>query len=70
VTKAAFKQVEIERMLRAAKRVGYPAPAVEKRPDGSLHLLTVPPSSAAVASTGEDDLDAELEAWHRNRGDG
>ena len=38
--RAAFKQCEIQRLLRAAKAEGYASPAVEKRADGTLVLLT------------------------------
>jgi len=45
--KPSFRQCEVERLLRAAKAVGYPHPSVEKRPDGTLKLLTDPGADAA-----------------------
>ena len=69
MTKVTFKQCEVERLLRAARRQGYGDPAVEKRPDGSLVLLTRPPLSP-VNSGADDDLDAELEEFRRRNGDG
>ena len=66
--RVAFKQVEVERLLRAAKAVGYAAPAVDRLPDGRLRLLTEPPAPPAIS--GAVDLDDELEAWRRNRDDG
>jgi hypothetical protein len=40
VGRVAFKQCDVERLLRAAKRVGYRSPTVDKLPDGTLRLLT------------------------------
>ncbi len=68
--RVAFKQADVERLLRAAKRVGYLAPVVEKRPDGRLFLLTEAPAASAPGADGDEDLDAELEAWRRKHGDG
>ncbi len=44
MTRARFKQAEIERLLRAARRLGYADPAIEVRPDGSVVLLTAGPT--------------------------
>lgn len=68
---AAFKQCEVERLLRAAKAVGYEHPIVEKRADGTLRLLTSPPERAGASRQADEaDLDGELEAWRRTHGDG
>jgi hypothetical protein len=65
--RASFKQADIRRMLRAAKDEGYPNPAVDKLPDGTLRLLTVAPDRAP-ASDEDLDLAAEVEAWSRKHG--
>lgn len=70
VSRVAFKQAEVQRLIRAAKAEGYPNAAVDKLPNGTLRLLTVPPAQSATAAPGEDDLDAELEAWRRDHGGG
>lgn len=70
VARVAFKQCDVERLLRAAKAVGYSNPTVEKMPDGRLRLLTDEPMAVAPANDVEDDLDDELEAWRRGNGDG
>lgn len=70
MARVAFKQCEVERLLRAARAVGYPNPSVEKRPDGTLRLLTDAPEPRAPANDAEAALDAELEAWDRDHGDG
>lgn len=70
MAKVAFKQCEVERLLRAAKNVGYSHPAVEKRADGSLVLLTDGPTSEASSVPAGDDFDAELQAWDRKHGYG
>lgn len=70
MARVAFKQCDVERLLRAAKAVGYPNPTVEKFPDGRLRLLTDAPEPRAPANDGAEELDAELEAWRRTHGDG
>lgn len=40
MARVAFKQCDVERLLRAAKAVGYRNPTVDKLPDGTLRLLT------------------------------
>lgn len=70
MSKVAFKQCDVERLLRAAKAVGYPDAAVDKLPDGTLRLLTMPPRAPVVSGAAGTDLDAELEAFAREHGDG
>lgn len=69
MSRVAFKQCDVERLLRAAKAVGYQNPSVEKRPDGSLVLLT-DKLFAPEPSNDSVDLDAEAEAWRREHGRG
>jgi hypothetical protein len=66
--RVAFRQCDVERLLRAARAAGYEHPIVEKRPDGALRLLSEQPNTSAH-NDGDDDLDAELEAWRREHGD-
>lgn len=61
MTRARFTQAEVERLLRAARRQGHTDPAVMKRADGSLLLLTKAPTPAPSDPAG--DLDAEIAAW-------
>lgn len=70
MSRVAFKQADVQRLIRAAKAEGYPFPTVDKLPDGRLRLLTDAPPRVAPPNNGADDLDAELEAWRRTRGDG
>lgn len=70
MARVAFKQCDVERLLRAAKAVGYPNPVVDKYPDGRLRLLTEASEIRAPANDAESELDAELEAWRRDHGDG
>lgn len=60
MSRVAFKQCDVERLLRAAKAVGYPHPTVEKRPDGSLRLLT----------DGQPPELTPLERWEAKNGGG
>lgn len=69
MSRVAFKQCDVERLLRAAKAVGYPNPSVEKRPNGSLVLLTDPAPAPPPSEPGVD-LDAEAEQWRRDHGRG
>lgn len=68
--KAAFTQADVQRLLRAAKREGYPHPTVDKLPGGGLRLLTEPPASPAPSAPGDGELDAELAEWDRKNGYG
>ena len=69
--RVAFRQAEVERLLRAARRQGFENPAVEKRPDGALVLLTHAPTPRAHEPAGGGaDLDAELEEWRARHGHG
>lgn len=45
-----FRQSDVERLLRAAKAVGYPYPTVDKLPDGRLRLLTEPKATEQPAA--------------------
>ena len=58
--RAAFKQCEVQRLLRAAKAEGYPHPGVEVRPDGALVLLTDAPSAGADEAAGANEWDEVL----------
>lgn len=63
MSRVAFKQCDIERLLRAAKAVGHEHPSVDVLPDGRLRLLTTPtPEEPAEPSP--------LEAWEREYGEG
>lgn len=54
MSRVAFKQCDVERLLRAAKAVGYLTPSVDILPDGGIRLLT----------TGEEKAPlSELEQW-------
>lgn len=57
MARVAFRQCDVERLLRAAKRVGYLNPAVDKRPDGTLRLLTEAPAATAPSDHAEDFWD-------------
>lgn len=61
MARVAFKQCDVERLLRAAKAVGYPNPVVENRPGGVLRLLTKPAETQGHPSDGDEALDAEIE---------
>ena len=58
--RAAFKQCEVQRLLRAAKAEGFAAPAVQKRPDGSLVLLTSPAPAPADDGAAANEWDEVL----------
>jgi hypothetical protein len=58
--RASFKQCEVQRLIRAAKAEGFASPAVEKRPDGSLLLLTEGGRVEADAPAGANEWDEVL----------
>lgn len=58
--RAAFRQADVERAIRAAKAVGYQHPTVDILPDGRLRLLTAP--------TAEEKPLSPLEAWEQENG--
>lgn len=70
--KAAFKQADVERAIRAVKSGGESVAAVDVRADGGFRVWTMPPVGPAdFANAGAgDDLDAELEAWSQRHGHG
>lgn len=70
MARVAFKQCDVERLLRAAKRVGYEHAVVDKLPNGTLRLLTDAPSPPAPSESGAEPLDAELAAWAQAHGYG
>lgn len=47
MARVAFRQRDVEALLRAAKAVGHEAPTVDILPDGRLRLLTNPPAEEA-----------------------
>lgn len=60
--RAAFKQCEVQRLLRAAKAEGYANPGVEVRSGGALVLLTDAPSARAdAAGEGGNEWDEVLQ---------
>lgn len=60
-SRSAFRQSEIERMLRAAKAAGFSSPTVRRNVDGSLDLLT---DGAAKVEL------SPLERWEKRHGHG
>jgi hypothetical protein len=58
--RAAFRQCEVQRLIRAAKAEGFAAPAVEKLPDGRLRLLTEGGRLAADEAEGANEWDEVL----------
>lgn len=58
--KVAFRQRDVECLLRAAKAVGYSKPSVKTLGNGQLELLTDPDAQAPP-------LD-EFEMWERENG--
>lgn len=58
--RAAFKQSEVQRLIRAAKAEGYAAPAVRKTAGGDLILLTeggaLPADEAAGGANEWDEV--------------
>lgn len=61
MTKVAFKQCDVERVLRALKAVGDSDKTVEIRPDGAIRILT------AADNDSEGPL-SPLEEWERAHG--
>jgi hypothetical protein len=57
--RTAFKQADVERMIRAARAVGIQHPSVEIRPDGAMRLLTDEKPKGALTP---------LQEWERQRG--
>lgn len=55
-----FRQGDVERLIRAAKAVGYTAPVVDALPDGRLRLFTEPKEPEQPLSP--------FEAWERENG--
>ncbi len=53
---ARFRQADVTRAVRAAKKAGIEVRAVEIMPDGRISIVAGPPVAPA------DDLDAELAA--------
>lgn len=52
--RVAFKQRDVQALLRAAKAEGYLNAAVDKLPDGTLRLLTeAPPAPERSLSEGD-----------------
>ncbi len=52
--RVAFKQCDLERVLRAAQAVGYSHPSVDILPGGTIRLLT---QAAAVTPVGRSPWD-------------
>ncbi len=59
--RAAFKQADVERAVRALKAVGETVGAVDIRPDGSFRVLT-------GKEAANDEALSPLEAWEREHG--
>lgn len=59
--RAAFKQCEVQRLLRAARAEGYSSPAVRKEADGSLLLLTEGGRAGLDAAEAANEWDEVLQ---------
>lgn len=67
--RAAFRQSDVSRAFRGARKAGIDVARVEIRPDGRITIIPGKPVETAPATT-EDDLDrelAEFEAAHATR---
>lgn len=73
VSRVAFKQCDVTRMIRGAMAAGLsPGEFEVVHKDGALRLLPIAGAAAkaAVANDVQDDLDAELEAFRARDGHG
>ena len=59
MARAAFKQSDVTRAIRAAQAVGLPVVAFEITPEGRILVHT--------ATEGHDAADSALEGWQRGR---
>lgn len=57
MARVSFKQRDAQALIRAAKAEGYSSPAVDKLPDGTLRLLTNPPTRSAPSEDAKDFWD-------------
>lgn len=71
----AFKESDVARAIRAARKGGFAHPCVQIGRDGRILIMDGPAAEELLPSgpasiDGAPDLDAELRDWLKDHGDG